>query len=112
MLKEAKQTSGSSYDDGFLRVEYENFYAECDGEYLNLVRTEFLILAKLTLQPGRYSSAKSIWEYVWEDARPLNVDSLKVFIFRLRRKLEPFEIKIETLVNVGYRLVAKPSERN
>jgi DNA-binding winged helix-turn-helix (wHTH) protein len=43
--------------------------------------------------------------YVWGDSKPYNSESLHVHIYRLRGKLAPFGIQIETMVGVGYRLV-------
>lgn len=35
----------------------------------------------------------------------LNCGSLHVYIYRLRAKLLPYNLQIDTLVNVGYRLL-------
>jgi DNA-binding winged helix-turn-helix (wHTH) protein len=42
---------------------------------------------------------------VWGNSKPHHAESLHVHIYRLRNKLAPFHIQIETMVNVGYRLV-------
>ena len=39
--------------------------------------------------------------------KPLNSESLHVYIYRLRAKLSDFGVQIETMVNVGYRLVTR-----
>jgi hypothetical protein len=51
--------------------------------------------------------------HVWGESKPHNAESLHVHIYRLRNKLAPYGIQIETMVNVGYRLApaAKASER-
>jgi DNA-binding response OmpR family regulator len=38
---------------------------------------------------------------------PLNTESLHVYIYCLRAKLADFELQIETMVNVGYRLIVQ-----
>ncbi|MCY7374832.1 MAG: helix-turn-helix domain-containing protein [Pyrinomonadaceae bacterium] len=101
---------GEIYDDGFLRVEHENFYVECGGEHLRFGRGEFLIISLLSQKAERYVTAELIWNYLWNASRPLNLESLKVFIYNLRRKLKPFGIEIETMANVGYRLVPYSKE--
>jgi two-component system KDP operon response regulator KdpE len=103
--KAPTQITDEIYDDGFLRVEHDNYYVEYKGTYLKLSRSEFLIISLLTQKAKRYVNAESIWKYLWDETRPLNLESLKVFIYNLRRKLKPFGIKIETMANVGYRLV-------
>ena len=38
-------TNDEIYDDGFLRVEHENFYVESGRKYLKLTRGEFLVIS-------------------------------------------------------------------
>ena len=35
------------YDDGYLRVEHQTYYAACSGTPIKLPRTEFLIFSRL-----------------------------------------------------------------
>jgi DNA-binding response OmpR family regulator len=93
------------YDDGCLRVEHDNYYAACHKRLISLTRAEFLILSKLVRNPGRYIESKGLWDYIWKDRKPYNPESLHVFIYRLRNKLEPYHIVIETMVAVGYRIL-------
>jgi two-component system, OmpR family, response regulator YxdJ len=94
------------YDDGFLRVEHKNYYVACGGSALKLPRTEFLIFSRLVRTPDRIVTAEELWSSVWGDNKPLNSESLHVYIYRLRGKLSVFQVQIETMVNVGYRLIA------
>jgi DNA-binding response OmpR family regulator len=93
------------YDDGFLRVEHENYYVACAGTPLKLPRTEFLIFSRLVRTPDRIVTAKDLWGYAWGNDKPLNTESLHVYIYRLRAKLATYGLQIETMVNVGYRLL-------
>ena len=93
------------YDDGFLRVEHKNYYVACGGSPLKLPRTEFLIFSRLTRTPDRIVAADELWSSVWGANKPLNSESLHVYIYRLRAKLSDFGLQIETMVNVGYRLI-------
>ena len=97
------------YDDGFLRVEHKNYYVACGGSPLKLPRTEFLIFSRLTRTPNRIVTADDLWCSVWGDNKPLNSESLHVYIYRLRAKLSDFGLQIETMVNVGYRLITSKS---
>lgn len=96
------------YDDGYLRVEHRNYYVACGGTPLKLPRTEFLIFSRLARTPDRIVTAGDLWESVWGSHKPLNTESLHVYIYRLRAKLTVFGLQIETMVNVGYRLVTSP----
>jgi len=107
-VAEQKSQSGPAedvYDDGYLRVEHKNYYVSCGGTALKLPRTEFLIFSRLVRSPDRIVTASELWESVWGANKPLNTESLHVYIYRLRSKLAPFGLQIETMVNVGYRLI-------
>ena len=93
------------YDDGYLRVEHKNYYVACGGNPLKLPRTEFLIFSRLARTPDRIVPASDLWASVWGPEKPLNPESLHVYIYRLRIKLGSFGLQIDTMVNVGYRLI-------
>ena len=97
------------YDDGYLRVEHRNYYVACGGSALKLPRTEFLICSRLARTPNRIVAADELWSSVWGTHKPLNSESLHVYIYRLRAKLSDFGLQIETMVNVGYRLITTKS---
>ena len=99
------QPTADVYDDGYLRVEHKNYYVACDGQSLKLPRTEFLILSRLSRSPERIVTAEELWEYAWGTDKPVNMESLHVYIYRLRNKLNSHKLQIETMVNVGYRLI-------
>jgi two-component system, OmpR family, alkaline phosphatase synthesis response regulator PhoP len=98
------------YDDGFLRVEHKNYYVACGGTPLKLPRTEFLIFSRLARTPERIVTAEDLWISVWGSNKPLNSESLHVYIYRLRAKLAEFGLQIETMVNVGYRLLTSATQ--
>ncbi len=99
------QVAEDVYDDGYLRVEHKNYYVTCGGQSLKLPRTEFLILSRLARSPERIVTAEELWEYAWGREKPVNMESLHVYIYRLRNKLNSCKISIDTMVNVGYRLL-------
>jgi DNA-binding response OmpR family regulator len=108
--KNSAPSTDDIYDDGFLRVEHRNYYVACGGVPLKLPRTEFLIFSRLTRTPNRIVTAEELWISVWGAEKPLNSESLHVYIYRLRAKLGGYELQIETMVNVGYRLLTSTSE--
>lgn len=101
--------SDDIFDDGFLRVEHKNYYVACGGSPIKLPRTEFLIFSRLTRTPNRIVASDELWSSVWGTNKPLNTESLHVYIYRLRAKLAAFGLQIETMVNVGYRLIMRGS---
>lgn len=99
------QIADDVYDDGYLRLEHKNYYIACGGQSLKLPRTEFLILSRLARSPERIVTADELWEYAWGSEKPVNTESLHVYIYRLRNKLIDSKISIDTMVNVGYRFI-------
>ena len=99
------RTADDIYDDGYLRVEHRNYYVAVAGSPIKLPRTEFLIFSRLVRTPDRIVTAEDLWNSVWGGDKPLNSESLHVYIYRLRAKLSDFDLHIETMVNVGYRLI-------
>lgn len=91
------------YDNGCLRVEHDNYYAACAGERIPLSLKEFLILSKLSRKPERVVPTAELWKQVWGD-KPLDEVTLRVHISRLRHKLTPFGVGIESMPGIGYRL--------
>jgi two-component system alkaline phosphatase synthesis response regulator PhoP len=102
---QGREFDAAVYDDGRLRVEHDNYYAACEGSALPLPRKEFLLLSRLTQNPQRIVSSEELWRHAWPPACAFNAESLHVHIYRLRRRLSPFRVRIETMVNVGYRLI-------
>ena len=104
------------YDDGYLRVEHDNYYVACGGQALDLPRKEFLIMSRLVQNADRIVAGQELWRHAWS-AKPnsenntadFNAESLHVHIYRLRRKLETHDLQIETMIGVGYRLRTRPN---
>ena len=103
--KSPQPVADDVYDDGYLRVEHRNYYVACGGQSLKLPRTEFLILSRLARSPERIVISEELWEYAWGGDKPVNMESLHVYVYRLRNKIAPHKLQIETMVNVGYRLI-------
>ena len=92
------------YDDGRLRVEFANYYVECDGHSLKLPLKEFLIVSRLVRNMERLVLSEEIWRSAWGERAAFNPQSLHVHIYRLRQRLAPFGLHINTKVCVGYSL--------
>ena len=90
------------YDDGYLRIEHANYYIACGERSLRLPLKEFLITSRLARNIERLVSSEEIWRAAWGDHASFNSQSLHVHIYRLRQRLEPFGLHIETRVGVGY----------
>ena len=70
------------------------------------------IVARLARNPERVVESEELWRYAWNDNKSYNPQSLHVHMYRLRKKFEPFGIRIENLTNVGYRICISDSLRD
>lgn len=94
------------YDDGYLRVEHQRFYVTFAGRPLyDLTRKEFFILSRLARQFGRAVRSEEVWQAAWGDGVAANLQTLRVHVATLRRKLAPFGLDVPAVVHTGYRLI-------
>ncbi len=93
---------------GYLRFDPATFQLFFKDKEINLTRTEGQILQHLMKNYGHVVQYSSLAETVWGEDYPGSSDSLKVYIRRLREKLEPEPSNpqlILTKAGVGYFLV-------
>jgi DNA-binding response OmpR family regulator len=105
VLRRARATEGEVLAVGRVRLDVDRRRVHSGDEEVSLTATEFDLLAHLMRAPGRVFSREQLLSAVWGydfDPRSNVVD---VGIRRLRKKLGP-DAPIETVRNVGYRLVA------
>ncbi len=97
---------------GDLTVNPENYQVYVHGRPLDLTYKEFELLKFLAQRPGRVCDRDMLLREVWGYDYYGGTRTVDVHIRRLRAKLGPeHEALIETIRNVGYRLVPRPSDR-
>lgn len=94
---------------GELVVDLALYEARVDDEIVPLTRTEFLVLAQLARQPERVLTAaevlSNVYDYAFSDYEAQQ--NLKVYVRRIRRKLEACKTQAVEIINsrsFGYRL--------
>jgi len=95
-----------SYQDGHLFIDLETRRIEVNGKLVKLTPTEYKLLELLVKNKGRIIGTQQILEKVWGFEYIDDVDYLRVYIWHLRRKLEPDPKNPIYLLNeqfVGYR---------
>lgn len=97
---------------GDLTVNPDNYQVYVHGDPLDLTYKEFELLKFLAQRPGRVCDRDLLLREVWGYDYYGGTRTVDVHIRRLRAKLGPeHEALIETIRNVGYRLVPRPRER-
>jgi DNA-binding response OmpR family regulator len=104
------QEEAAIYDDGYLSIDLQEHAVKLNGKAVRLTPTEFKLLAYLVKNAGRVLESRLILENVWGFEYIDDVDYLRVYIWHLRRKIEPNPkepIYLINELNVGYRFVPK-----
>jgi two-component system KDP operon response regulator KdpE len=99
-------TGDCLYDDGYLRLESEGMLAARDGEPIKLTATERRLLFVLAERAGRVMAPSQILNQVWGPEYEGQSDYVKLYIWRLRQKVEPDPTEPEYIVTergLGYR---------
>lgn len=97
---------------GDLTVNPENYQVYVKGNPLDLTYKEFELLKFLIQRPGRVCDRDLLLREVWGYDYYGGTRTVDVHVRRLRAKLGPeHEALIETIRNVGYRLVPRPRDR-
>ncbi len=83
-----------------------------DGDVVSLTRTEWLLLQYLAANAGKVMLNAELLSKVWGPEYHDDVQYLRVWVSRLRRKLEPNPNEpmiIKTMQGIGYMLDAEPA---
>ncbi len=96
------------YINGALKIDFNQHKVFRDGGEIHLTSTEFHLLSILARNAGRVVPSQTLLGRVW-GRYALDSDYLKVYIRRLRRKIENDPAKprfIQTMRGEGYYLIA------
>ena len=76
------------YDDGILSINVPEHWVRIRDTAINLTPTEFRLLATLAQAPHRVHTYAALLAHVWGPEYVDDVDFLRVYVWRLRKKLE------------------------
>jgi two-component system KDP operon response regulator KdpE len=91
---------------GDLVVDTGSHVMVLDGQAVALSRREFALIAVLARHPGRVLTHGTLLEKAWGNSRGGSIESLRVHVTQLRKKLGdgPRRPRLLTVPGVGYRL--------
>jgi DNA-binding response OmpR family regulator len=93
---------------GDLTIDPARREVSVDSRSLELRTQEFDLLLALAEHRGRVLSREQILQKAWGFDFYGQTRTVDVHVAHLRRKLEPSNVKIETVTGVGYKLVVTP----
>jgi DNA-binding response OmpR family regulator len=110
------QTAPLRFGDGELVIDPTERWVTVNGQPIELTRTEFDLLLFLAYRPGRIVTTEVIFENVWSYEAESNLENVKWYVWRLRKKIEKSSRSpqyIMTERGVGYRFVPNygPSDK-
>ena len=107
VVRRAHASASSELVHGPLRLDMAGRRLYCAGQPVELSARELAVIELLLLKEGRVVTKQQITEhlYGWEEGSTSN--AVEVFIYRLRKKLEPSGADIRTVRGMGY-LIDKP----
>ena len=103
-------SSGSTYTNGALSIDYAAGCAYLDGSEVHLTPIEYKLLCVLARNTGKVLTHNYILKEVWGSALASDTPSLRVFMATLRKKIEKDPSTpqyIQTHIGVGYRMIRK-----
>ena len=99
---------GEVFESGGLQIDYASRTVTVDGEVVRLTPTEYSLLFHLTRNAGRVLPHHTLLAKVWGREYTDEIDYLKVYVRRLRQKLEGDAETIGEIVSergVGYKFL-------
>jgi len=107
-VPEAGARSGPIFANEDLSIDADRLLVRRGGRRIDLTPTELRLLLYLAENAGRVLSHRQILEKIWGSEYGEDADYVKLFIYRLRRKLEPDPKEPRYILSergIGYRFV-------
>jgi two-component system OmpR family response regulator len=93
---------------GLLSYDSQARQALVAGERLDLTARELRLLEIFMGRVGRIVNKTQIVDHLCEWGEEVSENAIEVYVHRLRRKLEPAQVRIATVRGLGYCLEAQP----
>jgi two-component system OmpR family response regulator/two-component system response regulator TctD len=90
---------------GSLSFDQGDRVARRDGRILDLSARELAVLEILLLKVGRLVSKDQLVDHLCSWGEEVSNNAIEVYVHRLRKKLEPSEVRINTMRGLGYSLM-------
>ncbi len=92
---------------GSLQLDTNNHQILAGGELLSLSVREYSVLEFLMMQKGKVLSKDKIAQHLSLHGDALADNAIEVYIHRIRKRIQPFQVGIKTFRGLGYLLENK-----
>jgi two-component system OmpR family response regulator len=110
LTRRAQGQSTSQVQHGALRFDAIGRTASANGVSLELSAREIALLEIFLSRAGRVVGKDQIIDLLCQWGEEVSANAVEVYVHRLRKKLEPADVKLSTVRGLGYCL-EKPDER-
>jgi two-component system, OmpR family, response regulator TctD len=100
----------SKIEIGNLTVDIAAQSVIADGKRMELARREFRLLELLVLSLGRVVPKERLMDQLFGYENAVNPNALELYVSRIRRRLKPSTLRIETVWGTGY--IAKLDDKS
>ncbi len=97
---------------GCLNYDQGERVARCNEQILDLSARELALLEILLLRVGRLVSKDQLVDHLCGWGEEVSTNAIEVYVHRLRKKLEPYEVRINTMRGLGYSLIKPDPSRD
>jgi len=73
-----------------------------NGVVIPFSKTEFRILSLLIRSINSVVGFEELWEYAWARGSSVKHKNIHVLVSKVRRKLAPYGVRVDSVVGVGY----------
>ena len=95
-------SEGEVYVDSCLRIEHKRYFLAVKGTPVKVTKTEFKVISCLVSNINEVVRLEALWKSAWDPGKSFSRKSIHVFMSRIRRKLAPFGLRIDSVVDLGY----------
>lgn len=110
LIRRANSNSSNLINVGTLTLNTSERIISAHGKMIVLSKREFGVLELLMLRNGRAVSKEALIENLYNWSEEVSTNAIEVYIFRVRKKLEPYSIRINNISGLGYMLENPPLE--
>lgn len=104
LIRRGNQSTSSVIEFGPLKLDIKDRIISVKDQVLDLSQRELKVLEVLILKQGRIVSKEAFVENLYNWTDEVGANAIEVYIHRLRKKLLPYSVGIQTMRGLGYTL--------
>lgn len=104
LIRRANSNNSNLINVGVLSLNTTERIISANGKMIAFSKREYGVLELLMLRNGRAVSKEALIENLYNWSEEVSTNAIEVYIFRVRKKLDPYNIRINNISGLGYML--------